>query len=137
MRGGRRPAWRRVFRWAVPVVLLAPLAHCGIVLSESLYARLPELAADLPRNYPADMTEFDRRVRERFPIGTPEATLRRTLERQGFRPWDPAYGTNGQQQFGADYSRSGFPCDRLWRVTWRSEGGAVAEVKGIFGASCL
>lgn len=87
------------------------------------------LTADLPSNWKAASQLFDRRVRARFPVGTPVWKLANGLEAEGFKPtW---FETDGE--YDAQRNEGNFVCNIVARVYWRvGKDGAVSAVRGLY-----
>lgn len=85
------------------------LILAGLFLPNYAYHYLTPIAADLPADGGRAAAEFDRRVRERFLRGSPEAELIAELERQGFvRSWNefPAQILQDSNVPAADWDRA-------------------------------
>ena len=92
------------------------------------FPRTPALGRDLPANYVEAERVFDRRVKERFPRGTSEDTLKAEVLKQGFKLL-PAYSNT---QDATAYR--GWIIKRLWSVRWRAERGLITEIWGVYGS---
>lgn len=134
MAGGARMRAARAFV-AIPLVV-ALVGAGGWWLAST---RAPEIGRDLPPVVREAEQAFDRRVRKRFPPGTPMTEVERALARQGFSS-EPLEGATGAVEGGAgrhfDLRVAGFPCARRWQVVARGVG-AVEDVRGTFGVVCL
>ena len=83
---------------------------------------MPPLIRDLPSETPANSTEFQRRLRERFPDHAPEADLIAELNSQGFQIL-PEAGL-------AHFTWPAPPCTESWQVLWSAESGRLINVSG-------
>ena len=95
---------------------------------------LPEVARDLPPSNLEDaQQEFNRRVQERYTVGTKEQDLVLQLSKDGFTTYD---NTSGKS---AVVSRSSFPCMTKWSVNWKTDdSGTVTQINGsYFNNICL
>jgi hypothetical protein len=128
------------------------VAILAIVAVLSGCSRFPPIAAGLSRNFAEGSKEFDRRIHERFPVGSPSANLDSELQRQGFERQLPEYPTdqdlfNKLQREGfknmpnlaADKVRhwlriemSGFPCGAVLQVLWTQD--AAGDITAINGS---
>lgn len=118
-------------------ILLVLLAGSGAWWLAS--GREPEIGRGLPSAHRAADQEFDRRVRERFPVGTPMAEVERELVRQGFSstPFrEEATSAEGGPGLHFDMQAAGFPCRDRWQVVAHGTE-AVEGVRGTFGGICL
>jgi hypothetical protein len=123
----------RVAGWFVRLaaaLFLVPIVIVGA------YAYAPALKASNPPPLTIGAyKEFDRRVEQKFPIGSLESDMAAELRRQGFvtrsAPFPNAEGM-------ADYRDKRFPCDSYFYVRWRvGADGRLTEIKGDFRATCL
>lgn len=95
---------------------------------------LPALADGLSSTAAIAGQQFADRVRQRFPIGSPEQALLFELWYEGFE--HPGEG-EGHARW-ASLERHGIPCRRDWTVTWTAnEGGRLTAVAGTYIPSCL
>jgi hypothetical protein len=119
-------------------------------------SRFPPIAAGLSRNFDEGSKEFDRRVQERFPVGSASAELVNELQQQGFKRQLPEYPAdqdlfNKLQRQGfknipnlpADKLRhwlrieiSGFVCGAVLQVLWTQDAaGDITTINGSYGDS--
>lgn len=98
----------------------------------SRWRRLPALARDLPSNVAQAEAAFDKRIKERFPAGTPENQLIAELKHQGFDRLASARDEEGDWHDATFYRRR-FPFTTLWSVRWRAAAGRVDRVWGVHG----
>lgn len=75
-------------------------------------------------------TEFARRVRAQFPVGSSQAVLIATLSEQGFTPksWRPELGASS-----AEFNDSNLACNVVADIHWRADtAGNLTFVKGSY-----
>ena len=92
------------------------------------FSRIPKLARDLPRDYASGEREFDRRVKQLFPIGSSEAGLIKHLRSNGFSIRETKEG------FCSASLVRGLVIKTLWSARWRAEDGQITEIWGVYGA---
>ena len=83
---------------------------------------MPPLLRDMPSDETAGSTEFQRRLRERFPDHSLADDLVATLNAQGFQTW-PEAGL-------AHFTRHARPCTDSWQVLWSAESGRLIALSG-------
>jgi hypothetical protein len=93
------------------------------------YPRTPLLGRNLPSTFSEGEKVFDKRVKERFPIGTSETSVVDELEGQGFSV-DPA-------PFADEWRRAtirrGILIQTLWSVHWRAGANRIENIAGVYG----
>jgi hypothetical protein len=91
----------------------------------------PEIGRDLSSNYADGKKVFEARLKARFPVGTSEQALLDELRRQGFErlPDHPGLGDFKS----ATFCRNELIFRTIWSVSWRSEGGRILEILGVYG----
>ncbi|MEP3278592.1 MAG: hypothetical protein ABJN26_18660 [Stappiaceae bacterium] len=112
-------------------ILIVPLGLAAVVYN-AMYqplVQVPKIGRGLPSNFEAADQEFQRRVLDRFPLPMATTELVAKLRRQGIEI------DHGSRL--ARFSRSGFPCNLNWRVSWVDEDGQVVAIAGEFGAVCV
>jgi len=114
------------------VALVASLAVCLSSCVESP----PPIGRDLPTAYADARPTFNRRVSERFPLGTSEQELLTELGKEGFTR-NPARLVPAHFQASATYKARRFPCDMFWTINWSRDSGKITAVDGDYGATCL
>ncbi|MCW6528613.1 hypothetical protein NED98_00015 [Sphingomonas sp. MMSM20] len=118
-----------------PFALGVGVFASGIVLglAAALYwttARPPSsLTKDLPGGWNDASSQFDARIRRRFPIGTSAQKLIDGLGAEGFQPtWFEAAG-----EYGAKRDEGSFVCKVAARVFWRlDQNGVVSAIRGTY-----
>jgi len=92
---------------------------------------LPFLLRDLSGSVDEARQRFRQRVQQTFPSGTDAASISAALRRDGF-------SINASQLEWASFEQSGFPCHRIWTISWgRNPNGTAKDIKGDYGLSCL
>jgi hypothetical protein len=129
----------RQLRALVLVVALGSVAFIASTLTALNDSRgpdprpVPALADGLPSDVAAARRQFADRVRQRFPLGSPERALMLELWSEGFeRPGDA--GSN----HWVSLDRRGLPCSHAWTVNWTTDdGGHLTAIDGTYIPSCL
>ena len=137
-------------RWMAVAAILATIA---VLFGCS---RFPPIAAGLSGNFAEGSQEFDRRVHERFPVGSPSAELLSELQEQGFKLQLPEYpadqalfnklqreGFKNMPNLPADKLRHwlrieipGFVCGAVLQVLWTQDAaGDITTINGSYGDS--
>jgi len=65
--------------------------------------------------------EVDRRVKARFPIGSPESAMTLEIQRQGFHRDDWTYQKSGDEEAAAFRSEANIVCDQGAFIFWRTD----------------
>jgi hypothetical protein len=118
--------------WAAATLVLMALSFGAGRMT--LGARImPEIVATLPGDESQFSKELDARLRERFPIGTPQDKLIGYLVGANFAAdWPQRDENEGQFTF------NGLFCDRTARVHWRvDDAGKLTNVGGAYESHCL
>ena len=110
---------------------------CAALLLPACMTRPPPpIARDLSPKPDEARSQFDERIRQRFPTGSDEAGLLAELRKEGFKIWyrnDPAdkYGSH------AEYEGGRFPCDHHWSVSWTASAGKITDIASYYQTVCL
>ena len=80
--------------------------------------------------------QFDERVRQRFPIGSPEEVLIAQLRREEFSIGELPQ-TSGPYRFTAAYDIHGIACKESWTIDWTAVQGKLTKVEGLSRQICL
>lgn len=97
---------------------------------------VPPLARGLPTGL-RPTSDFDRRIKERFPVGSDASILSAELGRERFSI-RPATSLDGAYQFSGYYRRHELPCRETWSVLWSVQSGTISAVEGRYtGEICL
>jgi hypothetical protein len=97
---------------------------------------LPQLAQGLPADSDSAESQFDARVKNRFPVGSSAQSMRRELGLQGFHELSGSDALNSTADTAsgagvAEYRRSqGSFCTEVRKVHWRADGDKLRDVKG-------
>jgi hypothetical protein len=96
----------------------------------------PQLAQGLPQSF-GPSSDFDRRIKSRFPIDSDESALSLELRRERFTMRE-ATSLEAPYAFAASYDRREFPCRQTWTVLWNSKVGKISAIVGRYsGEMCL
>lgn len=111
------------------------IAAVSIVLTLAYVAPQPKPDAPLTTGLPSEWSkmslEFDRRLKQQFPIGTSEEAMINELKSQGFVRDDWAYQVPNHQEALALRSENDFVCNKGAFVYWRSDNsGKIISVRG-------
>ncbi len=87
----------------------------------------PEIARKLPSSYTEGERVFDARLKQRFPVGTKADDVATDLRQQGFSVQSDGDGGH------ATFSDKAPIVQSVWNVGWKSNGGQITEVWGIYG----
>lgn len=108
-----------------------------VALIAGFFHPTPPIARGLSSTIAMSEQQFEDRVEATFPLGSSEAEMIETLERQGF--------TRQEADFGGDVGRlpymgvslpRGF-CGVNISIYWEAEQGRLTEVRGNYGVTCL
>lgn len=105
----------------------------GVVVGGRGYRGTPALLQNLTGGVQDVKAQFDRRIRERFPVGSSEEQLTAELRGADFHPaWEQKAGWRH-----ASYDRPGLPCRTFAHVQWQAEAGRITAISGSYSRSCL
>ena len=98
------------------------------VLTSACADPMPKLADGLPRSF-GPTSDFDKRLKEQFPVGSNELQLTAELQRERFVLRD---GGDPEKvyQFASIYDRHDLPCREVWTVLWSAELGRITAIAG-------
>lgn len=101
-------------------------------------ANAPPMGKSLPRNFPEANVTFNRRVTERFPVGSSEGVLKRELNRENFTI-GPVHspGALGAQFRANREGKMGLLCDLDWDVYWAAEAGKITIIYATYFPTCV
>jgi hypothetical protein len=108
-----------------------------LALTLTACAKPPPLALALPKDPEAASESFNARIKQRFPVGSPEGLLITELRREGF---EAATVADSQRpfQFTAIKAQMWRTCRRAWTVTWGSDAGRIVAIKAAYSVgACL
>jgi len=99
-----------------------------------LHKPFPSLAAGLPRKVDEAEREFDRRVRDKFPVGSSEAAIKAALRQEGWgepRAYKDMYYVNFTRA-------SSFIMEQSATIVWKvDEQGRLTDIRGGYGLTGL
>jgi hypothetical protein len=96
----------------------------------------PQIAEGLPK-VPGPTSDFDARLKQRFPIGSGESELVAELRAEKFSIKEIRDPSTGYRRT-AYYESTSFACKETWTVNWDAEQGQITGIKGISsGTICL
>src|SRR5580692_10670773 len=84
---------------------------------------VPSLGRGLPRTF-VPTPDFDRRINERFPVGSEENKLLAELHSERFAIIASQDGSK-PYRFSALYVAQNIPCRESWRIQWNAEQGRI------------
>lgn len=113
---------RRTLHFVAAVVAGLALLTLGVILVNGIWPELftgspPPIVADLQfksENDTAIAKIFDARIHQRFPVGSPEQSLRQTMAEQGFK-------SSPEIAPGLVYYWGPFPCSKILIVSWTAD----------------
>src|SRR5271154_6038946 len=95
------------------------LVVCGAWLLSACANRVPPIAQGLPRAF-GPTSDFDARVRQRFPVGSAERNLVAELRAEEFTIMD-LHDSAEQYRHNAYYEHHAFPCRETWAIKWTAD----------------
>ena len=124
--------WRK---WAFRIGAAILIAAISIVCTLLYVAIHPKPGAPLTAGLQgkwADMSaQFNRRVQQRFPVGSPEQAMTDELRREGFVREDWAYQVRNSQGAVAIRYEPNFVCNQGAIVSWRADPeGHITSIHG-------
>jgi hypothetical protein len=96
----------------------------------------PPIGRELPAVFAEARPVFDKRVRQRFPVGSEEAKLLAELHSEAFTLKE-ASDPSTRYRYSATYTAHKLVCNLSWTVSWNSEKGKITDIAGDYGATCL
>src|ERR1700734_1508685 len=97
------------------------MALCALVLA-ACSDPVPAIGRGLPKTFAEAAPYFDNRIKERFPIGSDEETLRAELHGEGFTIKE-LHDPSSRYRLSALYEGHDLACKESWNVQWTAEGG--------------
>ncbi len=129
-----RPNWSG---WMGCIAMIAGASLLAVLGTRLFHSDLPQLPALLENLPPHGEAKFTERLRDRFPIGSPESALIQELWLEGFQP---------ATDLSAPLRKAGFDrpgdfihdaCRRWGTVHWSAEAtGRLTAISGIFSVDC-
>jgi hypothetical protein len=96
----------------------------------------PPIGRGLPSAFADARPVFDKRVRERFPVGTDAGQLLAELHREAFTITETSNPQN-RYRFSATYEAHQLVCNLSWTISWNAEKSMITDIAGGYGATCL
>jgi len=96
----------------------------------------PPIGRGLPAAFADARPVFDKRVKERFPIGSEEEKLLAELHREAFTIAE-AGNPSSRYRFSATYEAHQLVCNLSWTISWNAERSRITDIAGDYGATCL
>jgi hypothetical protein len=88
----------------------------------------PPIAKGLPKTF-GPTSDFDARIRQRFPIGSGEESLFAELRTEKFAITE-LHDVSSQYRRTAFYEFHVFPCKETWTVSWVADQGKITGIEG-------
>jgi hypothetical protein len=96
----------------------------------------PPIGRGGPRSV-ADVTPwFDTQVKQRFPVGSDDGSLRAELHREAFTITQ-AGDQATRYPFTATYQAKEIVCRERWTIRWGSEQGKITDISAEWSQTCL
>jgi hypothetical protein len=134
-----RSSWRVNIRCLAALAAAGLLAICGTYLLSPQFAAMPPLLQNIPSNYldPSSREMFSQKLRDRFPVGSPEADLIRELWLEGFLPKTDLRAPERIAEFNRFGDVIHDICRRGGSVHWSTDDtGLLTAVSGQFFVNC-
>ena len=96
----------------------------------------PPIGRGLPAASAEARPVFDKRVKERFPVGSDEGSLLAELNREAFTV-TAARDPMRRYRFSATYEVHHLACNLSWTIWWNAEKSTITDIAGDYGATCL
>jgi hypothetical protein len=110
-------------------------ASCAFAVSACSNAP-PSLGRGLPRAF-VPTPDFDKRIKERFPVGSEESKLLSELRGERFATTE-TQDPSTPYRFSALYVAQRIACRESWRIQWNAEQGRIVGIEGWYsGEICL
>ena len=101
---------------------------CGALLLSACASPTPPIAQGLPKAF-GPTSDFDARIRQRFPIGSSEITLIVELRTEKFTITQ-IHDPSDQYLRSAYYESRVFPCKESWTIRWVADQGKITAIQG-------
>jgi len=96
----------------------------------------PPIARDLPKSF-GPTPDFDKRIKQQYPIGSDETRLLTDLRNERFSIVE-SHDPSSPYRLSANYKSGHFPCGETWIVQWTGEHGKINDVAGHYsGKLCF
>jgi hypothetical protein len=110
-------------------------AFCAFVVTACSNAT-PSLGRGLPRMF-GPTPDFDRRIKEHFPVGSEESKLLAELHGERFAITQTREPSR-LYRFSALYVVQSVACRESWRIQWNADQGRIVAIEGWYsGEICL
>jgi hypothetical protein len=81
-------------------------------------------------------SDFQEKIREKYPIGSDASLLRKEIERQGSRIFSAP--SRSGIEYGAGFQGGGFPCNPFARLLWSEDrAGKITKLDADLRSVCL
>jgi len=114
-------------------IVLAALTALGL---SACAASPPPIGRELPAVFADARPVFDKRVKERFPVGSDEGNLLAELRREAFTVRE-ASDPLKHFRYSATYEAHQLACNVSWTIWWNAEKSKIIDIVGDYGATCL
>jgi hypothetical protein len=109
--------------------------YCAVVVSACSNAT-PALVRGLPRSF-VPTSDFDIRIKERFPVGSAESKLLAELHGERFAT-TKIQDSSKPYRYSAVYVAQSIACREWWKIQWNAEHGQIIGIEGSnSGELCL
>ena len=88
----------------------------------------PPMARGLPKSF-GPTPDFDRRVKQLYPLGSDEAKLLAELRSERFTITE-SHDPSSRYRLSALYESEHFPCKETWTIRWADEHGIINDIEG-------
>ena len=96
----------------------------------------PPIGRDLPKTFAPNDTYFDRRIKQRFPIGSDEENLLAELRSERFTTKE-THDPSSRYRLSALYESHDLACKESWTIQWIAEQGKIKDIEGKYIQSGL
>jgi hypothetical protein len=112
------------------------LAVLGVLLLSGCSVPPPPMGRGLSHTVAQMTPDFDRRMNQRFPVGSDEGELLAELRVERFTI-KQANEPSARYRLTALYEGHGLVCRTWWTVEWSAEQGKITAIGGEYSQSCL
>jgi hypothetical protein len=103
------------------------LALCATLLLCACASPTPPIAQGLPKTF-GPTSDFDARIRQRFPVGSDEGRLISELRAENFAIAE-IHDPSSQYRRMAHYQSHALACRETWTVRWASDQGQITGIE--------
>jgi hypothetical protein len=104
------------------------LAAGAAVLLCACATPTPPIAHGLPRMF-GPSSDFDVRIKQRFPVGSSEGELVAELHAEKFALTE-MHDPSSEYRRMAHFEAQNFPCKESWTVRWAADRGKITDIEG-------